>query len=130
MSFCRFGFIRFDDIESATKALKKLNYSEVDGREIELRYAEERGTTPGGGRGRGGGGRGRGRGKCYWKAYFVCHKFFLQVVVVSPLQRHPTRELFRSSRVKRFLLMPTLINTTIQRIQKSVMWDNVNRYYF
>ena len=60
--FYRFGFIRFDDIESATKALKKFNYSDVDGREIELRYAEERGEGGGGGRGGGGGGFRGGRG--------------------------------------------------------------------
>ena len=62
--FSSFGFIRFDDIDLATKALKKHNGVTVDGRELELRYAEDRsggGGTPGGGRG-GGGGRGRGRG--------------------------------------------------------------------
>ena len=58
--FYRFGFIRFDDVESATKALKKFNYSDVDGREIELRYAEERGEGGGGGGFRGGGGGFRG----------------------------------------------------------------------
>ncbi len=59
----RFGFIRFDDIGSATQALKQLNYTEVDGKTIELRYAEDR--SEGGGRGGGGrgGGRGRGRGE-------------------------------------------------------------------
>ena len=67
----RFGFIRFDDIDSASDALKKFNYTEVDGREIELRFAEERpppGGTPGSG-GFGGGGRGRGRGSCHSNFY-------------------------------------------------------------
>ena len=61
MCFFRFGFIRFDTIDSATQALKKLNYTEVDGKTIELRYAEDR-SEGGGSRGRGGG-RGRGRGQ-------------------------------------------------------------------
>lgn len=62
---CRFGFIRFDDIDTATKALKKHNGVIVNGRELELRYAEER-SEGGGGGGRGQrspfGGRGGGRG--------------------------------------------------------------------
>lgn len=63
---CRFGFIRFDDIDTATKALKKHNGVIVNGRELELRYAEERSEGGGGGGGRGQrspfGGRGGGRG--------------------------------------------------------------------
>lgn len=73
--FNRFGFIRFDDVETATQALKNHNYSEVDGRSIELRFAEERppsdGGSGGGFRGGGrGGGRGRGRGKYNYS--YVC----------------------------------------------------------
>ena len=66
----RFGFITFEDVATAKKMLNKHNGAQVDGRVIEMRFAEERRSTPqsggGGGRswGRGGGGGGgfRGRG--------------------------------------------------------------------
>ena len=56
----RFGFVTFDDVATAEKALKQYNGTSVDGREISLRFAEER--SEGGGGGGGGGGFGRGRG--------------------------------------------------------------------
>ena len=69
--FIRFGFIRFDDIDTATKALKQHNGITVDGQTIELRYAEDRGP-PSGGRGPPSGGRGRGgRGG---RQYFTIHR--------------------------------------------------------
>lgn len=57
-----FGFITFEDVLAAENALKSLNGTVVDGRQVTLRFAEERGE--GGGRGvrrdrgfgRGGGG--------------------------------------------------------------------------
>ena len=49
----------FEDIASAQRALRKHNGCEVEGREIEVRFAEDRGG--GGGRG-GSGGFGRGGG--------------------------------------------------------------------
>lgn len=59
---CRFGFITFEDIPTAKKMLNQHNGTEVDGCQIDMRFAEERRSTPqSGGRG-GGGGRGRGRG--------------------------------------------------------------------
>jgi nucleolin len=61
-----FGFIRYDTVAMATKALKEHNGIEVDGQQIELRYAEDRsndGTPSSGGRGGGRGGRGGGRGR-------------------------------------------------------------------
>ena len=67
---CRFGFISFNDVKEATRAISDHNGTEVDG--ISLCYAEEHGDwTPGGGGGEGeegggvvGGGlvAGRGRG--------------------------------------------------------------------
>lgn len=56
----------FTDVASAQKALKKHDGCEVEGREIGLRFAEDRtAKSPGGGRGggRGGGGFGRGGGR-------------------------------------------------------------------
>ncbi|KAL5491992.1 hypothetical protein EMCRGX_G017375 [Ephydatia muelleri] len=55
-----FGFVTFDDVATAQKALKEYNGTTVDGREISLRFAEER--SEGGGGGGSGGGFGRGRG--------------------------------------------------------------------
>ncbi len=69
-----FGFITFDDLPTAKKALD-LDGQEIDGFNIGLRFAEDKPRDSGGGRGgRGGGGgyggggggydggRGRGRG--------------------------------------------------------------------
>ena len=61
----RFGFVTFTDVASAQQALKNHDGCEVEGREIGLRFAEDRAAkSPGGGRGggRGGGGFGRGGG--------------------------------------------------------------------
>lgn len=63
----RFGFVTFDDIPSAKKALGVHNNTDIDGRNIEIRFAEDRrGGGGGGGAPRGGGFRGgrggRGRG--------------------------------------------------------------------
>ena len=64
-----FGFLTFESIADAEKALKNYNGTQVDGREVTLRFAEERGDGGGGGGGggrggsrRGGGGFGRGGG--------------------------------------------------------------------
>ena len=54
-----FGFITFESISAAEKALKNYNGTQVDGREVTLRFAEERGDGGSGG-GRGGGRRGGG----------------------------------------------------------------------
>ncbi len=68
MYFCsgyRFGFVRFDDVGMAKKALSEHDGAEVDGFSISLRFAEDRPKeSPGGGGGRAGfGGRGGGRGR-------------------------------------------------------------------
>lgn len=52
-----FGFITFESIAAAEKALKNYNGTQVDGREVTLRFAEERGEGGSSG-GRGGGRRG------------------------------------------------------------------------
>ena len=67
-----FGFITFEDVLAAENALKSLNGTTVDGRQVALRFAEEkaeggrgvrRDRGGGGGYGRGGGGGGGyGRG--------------------------------------------------------------------
>ena len=83
----RFGFISFNDVKEATRAISDHDGTEVDGMTIALRYAEERGDrTPGGGGGRGGGGgwsggrgfggrgrggRGRGRGELLLEKFIV-----------------------------------------------------------
>lgn len=59
---CRFGFITFDDVATAKKALE-YDGTEVDGFNIGLRFAEDKPRDSGGrgfdgGRGRGRGGRG------------------------------------------------------------------------
>ncbi len=62
--FCRFGFVTFDDVAAAKKALSEFDGHEVDGFNIGLRFAEDRpreGGSGGRGGGRGGGGFG-GRG--------------------------------------------------------------------
>lgn len=56
-----FGFITFESISAAEKALKNYNGTQVDGREVTLRFAEDRGEGGSGG-GRGGGRRGGGGG--------------------------------------------------------------------
>jgi len=53
-----FGFVEFDDAESADKAIAELNDSELDGRTIKVDQAKER--KPRGGP-RGGGGHSRNR---------------------------------------------------------------------
>jgi len=64
----RFGHVDFETVEQAEQALKSLQASEVDGRQITLDYAPERqrdgNASPGGfgGRGGGRGGFGGGRG--------------------------------------------------------------------
>ena len=62
MIFNRFGYVEFSSVADATKAMKKFNNKELDGRFIMLDFAAQR-SSDGGGGGRGGfGGRGRGRG--------------------------------------------------------------------
>ena len=56
-----FGFITFESISDAEKAIKSYNGTLVDGREVTLRFAEDRGEGGGGG-GRGGSRRGGGGG--------------------------------------------------------------------
>lgn len=48
LSCHRFGFITFDDVDTATKVLDGMDGTVVDGYNIELRYAEDKGR--GGGR--------------------------------------------------------------------------------
>ena len=55
-----FGFVTFADADMASKALEELNQSSLDGREIRIDKATERGSGGGGGRGGRGGGGGRG----------------------------------------------------------------------
>ncbi len=66
-SVCRFGFITFDDVSLAKKALD-LDGTDVDGFNIGLRFAEDKPRDSGGrgfdgGRGRGRGGRGGSGGR-------------------------------------------------------------------
>lgn len=56
----RFGFVTFDDVATAKKALSEYDGYEVDGKSIGLRFAEDR-PRDGASGGRGGG---RGRGGC------------------------------------------------------------------
>ena len=63
----RFGYVEFSSVTDATKALKKFNNQELDGRNIVLDFAAQRSGGDGSGGFRGGGfggfgGRGRGRG--------------------------------------------------------------------
>lgn len=58
IAFCSFGFITFDDVGSAKKALE-LDGTSIDGFNIGLRFAEDK-PRDGGGRGQD---RGRGRGR-------------------------------------------------------------------
>ena len=56
-----FGFVEMSDSDQANEAIRNLHDSEIDGRTIVVKQAEERGSR-GGGRGGGGGGYGGGRG--------------------------------------------------------------------
>ena len=53
-----FGFVTFDDDESADKAVAALNGTELDGRTIKVDVAQAKQRSDGGGGGGGGGGRG------------------------------------------------------------------------
>ncbi|HJN76103.1 MAG TPA: RNA-binding protein, partial [Myxococcota bacterium] len=55
-----FGFVTYEDQDSAAAAIKAMDGQELDGRRIRVNAAEER--RGGGGRGGGGGGRGGGGG--------------------------------------------------------------------
>jgi nucleolin len=57
-----FGYVEFDEVESASRAIEQSNGVEIAGRQIRLDYSSEQ--TRGGGRGGNGnrGGRGRARG--------------------------------------------------------------------
>ena len=58
-----FGFVEMDDDDQARTAIEDLNGSDLDGRTIVVKEAEDRGGRRGGGGGRGGyGGGGGGRG--------------------------------------------------------------------
>ena len=57
-----FGFVTFEEADSAAKALENLNGSELDGRTIRVDHATERKGGDGGGRRHGGGGGGGGGG--------------------------------------------------------------------
>ena len=54
-----FGFVTFDEADSAAQALENLNGSELDGRPIRVDHATERKTGGSGGGGGDGGGRDR-----------------------------------------------------------------------
>ena len=57
-----FGFVSFTESEAASKAIEKINGTELDGRVLTVNEARDR-NSRGGGRGnRGGGGRGGNRG--------------------------------------------------------------------
>ncbi|KAF7330957.1 Nuclear localization sequence-binding protein [Mycena venus] len=60
-----FGYVEFEDIDSAKKAYEAANGQEIEGRAIRLDYSQPRDSSGGGGGGRGFGGGdrgGRGRG--------------------------------------------------------------------
>ena len=66
--FLRFGFVTFEDMDTAEKMIRKHDGADIDGFQISLRFAEDRNRGGGGGGGRtpdfGGRGRGgRGRGQ-------------------------------------------------------------------
>jgi RNA recognition motif-containing protein len=52
-----FGFVTFADAEAADEAIRSLNGTELDGRNINVNEAKERAPRGGGGGGGGGGGR-------------------------------------------------------------------------
>ena len=56
-----FGFVTFADDAAAQEAIQEMNEASLDGRNIRVDEANDRGPRPGGGGG-GGGGRGRGGG--------------------------------------------------------------------
>lgn len=118
----RFGFVTFEDIATAKKMLNKLNGAEVEGRMIDMRFAEERKSTPQSG-GRGGSGRGgfRGRGESQACIHHACThthaqdthisliyvSYLLKVVVVEEGSEQvlKIRALFKSSKAKKSLLI-------------------------
>jgi len=57
-----FGFVEMSDDDAARDAISNLNDMEVDGRNIVVKEAEDRGGRRGGGGGRGGYNRGGGGG--------------------------------------------------------------------
>ena len=60
-----FAFVTMGSAEDAAKAISEMNGAELDGRQLRVNEAEERGSRGGGGGGgggRGGGGGGRGGG--------------------------------------------------------------------
>ncbi len=57
-----FGYVEFDDVDSATKALE-LSGTDVDGRNIRLDYAPERNNAGGNGGNRGGRGNNKFGGR-------------------------------------------------------------------
>ena len=57
-----FGFITFDEADSASQAISEMDGAELDGRNIRVSLAEERQGTRSGPRSGGGGGRGFGGG--------------------------------------------------------------------
>lgn len=58
----RFGFVDFDDVETAKSALTEMSGASIDGREVRLDYSSPRPEGGGRGGGRGGGFGGRGGG--------------------------------------------------------------------
>jgi len=42
--WCSFGFVDFASVEDAKKMVKSMNGQEIDGRQIKLDFAEERGA--------------------------------------------------------------------------------------
>lgn len=58
-----FGFVEMQTAEQASEAIEKLNGTDLDGRPLAVRVAEDRRGGPGGGGGRGGPRRGPGGGR-------------------------------------------------------------------
>jgi heterogeneous nuclear ribonucleoprotein A1/A3 len=57
-----FGFVTFDNSDSAQRAIDEMNGASLDGRYLKVNHAEERARPPRGGGGFGGGGGGYGGG--------------------------------------------------------------------
>ena len=57
-----YGFVEMPDDDAANEAIRSLNDTDMDGRTIVVKQAEDRGSRGGGGRGGYGGGRGGGGG--------------------------------------------------------------------
>ena len=57
-----FGFVEMTTTEEASEAVRRLNATELDGRQIKVEIAKPAGSGGGGGRGEGRGGYGGGRG--------------------------------------------------------------------